>query len=148
MLVSRPSQVAIRATLFLALQPPGKLCPVHAIAKETRLPRPYLAKIMQQLIHAGLVRAFRGPGGGLELGKAPGVITLESVVQAIEGLPQNASCALGLQFCSEKNPCPLHPRWSRLRAEIRRLLEETTLASLMPRLPSSGGLGRPPWVQI
>lgn len=130
MLRSHASEMGIRAALFLALQPPGKLCPVHEIATGTGLPRPYLAKVMRQLVRAGLVRAFRGPGGGLELGRAPQAISLWAIVRATEGPAQPNWCVLGLDACSEERPCPLHPQWFHIREGIERLLRETTLATL------------------
>ena len=130
MLYSHTSELAIRAVLYLALQPPGKLSPVREIARATGLSGPYLAKIMGRLIRAGLVRAFRGPGGGLELGRPPEAISLWAIVQAMDGATRSEWCVLGLRTCSEKNPCPLHQKWYRLRAAMQQLLEETTLASL------------------
>jgi Rrf2 family protein len=131
MLFGHNSDLAIQAALYLALQPPGKLCPVREIAEATGLPGPYLAKIMRRLIRAGLVRGFRGPGGGLVLGRAPDTITVWALVQATDGSTELDRCVLGLGACSGENPCPLHLRWFPLRAEMQRLLEETTLASLV-----------------
>ena len=148
MLYNRISQLALRATLYLAFQPPGKLSPVYEIARGTGLSAPYLAKIMRRLICAGLVRAFRGPGGGLELGKEPEAITLWAVVQAMDGPAHEEPCVLGLRACSEQNPCPLHERWAPLRAEIQRLLEETTLESLARGFRGGLGLNSSSWVQI
>ena len=148
MLYSHTSALAIRAALFLALQPPGKLSPVHEIAQGTGLPASYLAKIVRRLIRAGLVRAFRGPGGGLELGRAPQAITLWMVVQAMDGSGQSERCVLGLRACSEESPCPLHLRYFPLRLEIRRLLEETTLASLARGLREASGLSPESFVEI
>lgn len=130
MLYGRAWELAIRAALHLALQPPGKLSPVHKIAQNIDVPQPYLAKIIQQLTRAGLVRGFRGPRGGIELGRAPGAINLWSLVRAMEGPMKPPGCVLGLRGCSGKNPCPLHPRWARLRAETQRLLKQTTLGGL------------------
>jgi len=127
---SHASELAIRAALHLAIQPPGKLSPVHEIAAGTGLPAPYLAKIMRHLIRAGLVRAFRGPGGGVELGRAPETITLSALVRAVEGDDHVESCVMGLGACSETSPCPLHSQWAPLRAEFQRLLDETSLATL------------------
>lgn len=134
MLYRRTSELAIRALLYLALQPPGRLSPVHRIAEATHLPAPYLSKITRRLIRAGLIRAFRGPGGGLELGRPPESITLLSVVRAVDGSAQLESCVLGLQACSAENPCPMHARWEPLRVEIQHVLEETTLAILAEQL--------------
>ena len=130
MLYSHTAELAIRATLYLAFQPPGRLSPVREIARSTGLSGPYLAKLMHRLIRAGLVRAFRGPGGGLELARPPEAITFWSIVRAMDGVAPSEWCVLGLSACSEANPCPMHRRWYPLRDAMQQLLEETTLASL------------------
>lgn len=148
MLTSNASAMAIRATLFLALQPAGRLCPVREIAERTGLPEPYLAKIIRQLSGAGLVRAFRGPGGGITLSRPPRAITLWDIVRAIEGSPETELCMLGLQGCSERAPCPLHHRFVPIRARTKRLLEKATLASLTDNLRGHFNLGKPSWARL
>lgn len=130
MLFQRSSELAIRAVLFLAQQPPGKLSPVHKIAADAGVSEAYLAKIAQQLASAGLVRSFRGPGKGLKLRRAPETITLSSVVHAVQGNMDGDECVLGLGMCSEVNRCALHQEWLPLRKAIREMLEKTTLADL------------------
>ncbi|MBI1739090.1 MAG: Rrf2 family transcriptional regulator [Acidobacteria bacterium] len=128
---SHASELAIRAAIYLALQPPGKLSPTREIAAGTGLPAAYLAKIMRLLIRAGLVRAFRGPGGGVELGRPPGSISLSSLVRAVEGDTQEERCIMGMGECSDSAPCLLHAQWIPLRAEFSRLLEGTSLEMLV-----------------
>lgn len=125
------AEAAIRAALYLGSRPPGELSPVQNIAAATKLPKAYLSKVIQRLAQAGLVRTFRGPGGGIELGKPPDAITLWSLVHATEGRGDADRCALGIGNCSAENPCPLHGRWAPLRDEFQRLLEGTTLAELL-----------------
>lgn len=131
MLFQHSSELAIRATLFLAQQAPGKLSPVHEIAAHAGVSKAYLAKILQRLASAGMVRSFRGPGKGMELGRAPDAITLASLIEAMEGVKAPDECVLGLGVCPEENPCPLHEDWIPLRTAIRDLLEKTTLADLV-----------------
>lgn len=133
-LFQHTSAVAIRAALFLALQPPGKLSTVQEIAAGTGLPKSYLAKIVHQLASAGLVRSFRGPGGGFELGRAPEAISLSAVVRAMEGPYEPEDCVLGSQWCSSANPCPLDLQWGLLRDKAEKLLDQTTLATLVGTL--------------
>lgn len=142
------SEMAIRAALFLALQPPGKLSTIHDIAHSTGLPQPYLAKIIRRLTCAGLVRAFRGPGGGIELGRAPQAISLGGIVRTVEGPRRPDWCVLGVHGCSEQNPCPLHQRWAPLRAEMNRLLEETTLDTLTHALREATEQGEASWLHF
>lgn len=140
--------MAIRAALFLALQPSGKLSPVREIAEQTGLPEPYLAKIVRQLAAAGLVRAFRGPGGGITLSRPSRAINLWDILRAIEGSPDADWCVLGLQACSEQTPCPVHHQFAPIRADTRYLLEKTTLASLTNGLRGKITLGKKSWVRL
>jgi Rrf2 family protein len=128
---SHASELALRAAIHLAMQPPGKLSPTREIAAGTGLPAAYLAKVMRLLIRAKLVRVFRGPGGGAELGRPPASISLSLLVRAVEGDPQAEKCIMGKGACSESAPCLLHSHWIPLRAEISRLLEETSLGMLV-----------------
>lgn len=131
MLYRHTSEIAIRAALFLAQQPPGKLSTVQEIAVGTGLPKSYLAKIIQKLVSAGLVRSFRGPGGGIELGRAPEAISLWSLVRAVEGPAGPEGCVLGTHLCLPEKPCLLHHQWVSLRNKMEKLLDQTTLAKLV-----------------
>jgi Rrf2 family transcriptional regulator, iron-sulfur cluster assembly transcription factor len=139
MLYGHAAELAIRAALYLAGRPPGELSPVHEVAKATQLPSAYLSKVIQRLAQAGLVRTFRGPGGGIELGKSPEAITLWSLVCATEDHPDVDRCALGIGNCSPNNPCPLHGRWASLRENVQELLEGTTLGTLVRELEETPG---------
>jgi Rrf2 family iron-sulfur cluster assembly transcriptional regulator len=130
MLFQHASGLAIRATVFLAQQAPGKLSPVHEIAAHADVSEAYLAKILQRLASAGLVRSFRGPGKGMELGRAASTITLASLILVMEGSKELDECVFGLGTCSEDTPCILHDEWIPIRNAIRDLLEKTTLADL------------------
>ena len=67
----------------------------------------------------------------MELGRAPGAISLAAVIGAVEGSSEPKNCVLGLGLCSEENPCALHEDWLPLRTAIHSFLEETTLADLV-----------------
>ena len=142
MIFQHASELAVRATLFLAKQPPGKLTPVHEIAAQTGVSEAYLAKVLQRLSSCSLLRSFRGPGKGMELGRAPETITLADLVRAVEGSRFFDNCIFGLGDCSPEHPCPLHNDWLPLRTAIFDLMEKTTLADLLraaPRWPAPGG---------
>ncbi len=148
MLYSNASAMAIRAAIHLSLQPLDRLIPVREIAKQTGLPEPYLAKIVRQLASADLIRAFRGPGGGIHLSRAPQTITLADILRAVEGSVQQEWCVLGLQACSDEHPCPLHPEWAPLRSGMVSLLEKTTLAGLTSGLHHKLRLDDKSWVRL
>src|SRR5262249_61525355 len=68
--VSRKVDYALRAVIHLANEEASaRACSVAEIAARERIPRQFLEKIVQQLIHTGLVRSRRGPHGGYGPGR-------------------------------------------------------------------------------
>jgi Rrf2 family protein len=59
--------------------------PATRLAEFHGVSRTYLAKNLQQLSRAGLVRATEGRVGGYELTRSPAELTVLQIVQAIEG---------------------------------------------------------------
>jgi Rrf2 family transcriptional regulator, iron-sulfur cluster assembly transcription factor len=101
------------------------------IAACARVPRPYLAKIINALAHHGLVIARRGVGGGVSLARKAEQISLLQIVEAVEGKDWLADCLLGLNDCSDLSSCPTHEFWQRISREIRTELSRRTLADLI-----------------
>lgn len=134
MICQRASELGIRALLFLALRPEGKLSPAHEIAEHVGTTESYMAKILQRLTHAGIVESFRGPGKGVRLAPTSVSLTLESLRMAIEGRKAEDACVLGLDECSETNPCALHYEWLPIRNSIHDLLSNTTVGQLLESL--------------
>ncbi|GAB6166014.1 hypothetical protein JCM19992_20140 [Thermostilla marina] len=108
----------------------GKWVLSQQISACTGVPMPYLRKILHSLSKAGLVNTKRGYQGGFCLAKPADEIRLIDVIKAVEGLPEKPLCLLGLTECNDSAPCPLHPYAGKLRDEVRRRLEETTVASV------------------
>jgi Rrf2 family protein len=131
LIFNRSTEVAIQALVFLAQQPPGKLTPTHEIAAAADVPEAYLAKVLQRLSAAGLVRTFRGSGKGIELGKAAEDIRTSAVGMVAQDILDSERCILGLSLCSEQNRCALHDKWLPHRAAMQELLDSTTIADLV-----------------
>lgn len=58
---------------------------IEELASVERIPAKYLAQILSELRHGGLVESRRGKQGGYLLAKAPDQVTLYEVVALIEG---------------------------------------------------------------
>lgn len=128
---SRSAEYAIRAMIFLAGQPSGKLTGAREIAEaEEILPAPFLWKILHNLARQKLIRSFKGVHGGYELARPAAEITLEDIINATDGGELTSGCVLGLPECSEENPCPLHNSWKEVRVHLNEMLLRTSLADL------------------
>jgi Rrf2 family protein len=122
-------EYAIRACTHLAAQPDA-LVPLRDLTSEESIPAPFVGKILQSLVRAGILRSVKGPGGGYGLARSPHRISLVNVMAAVDGTRHLEVCALGLGPCSDEATCPLHDAFKPLRQAIRSYLDSTTLADM------------------
>ena len=130
MIHSSACEYAIRAMTYVAGFEPGKRLLARDVSAHERIPGPFLGKIFQTLVRAGLLKSSKGPGGGFALTKDPGTISLYDIYQAIDGATYLDACAVGLARCTDETPCPLHERWKPIRERIRQYLQTTSLADM------------------
>jgi len=131
MLYSKSAEYAIQAMIYLAEKNDPNPVMVGEIAKAYDIPQQFLAKIAQNLVKQRLLSAVRGRNGGLRLAKPAKEILLNQIVSAIDGPPpEEEICVIGLDYCSDETPCPLHHQWKPIRKQIRSLLEEENLEQL------------------
>src|SRR5579859_4777598 len=90
-MLSQTVEYALRAVVYLAGHP-GAPRTTEQIAKVTRVPQAYLAKVLHSLSLAGLVRAQRGLGGGVSLARSPQQVTILEVVNAVDPIRRIQSC--------------------------------------------------------
>jgi len=130
MILSRTSQYAIQALIFVATRPRGEPVLNRTMAEYLRVPPAYLAKILQQLCRAGLLHSARGRQGGFFLEAGGEKTDLMSVIALVEGAGFVEDCVLGLKVCEDRTACPLHFRWRPIKDRIVAILKEQTLESL------------------
>lgn len=122
-MLSNASKYAINAVLYLSANASvdNKLG-AKEVALETKIPLPFLAKLLQSLAKRKVISSTKGPKGGFYLTEENKKQALVHVVENIDGLQKFNECVLGLSECSSKNPCPIHfsvqPFRDKLLAEI------------------------------
>ena len=105
-MISQTAEYALRAIVDLAYHA-GESRTTRQIAKATKVPTGYLAKILQDLSRHRLVRSQRGLHGGFTLNGNPAVLTVYDVLKAVDPMRRIHSCPLGLAAHAHKL-CPLH----------------------------------------
>ena len=129
MCLSQTTGYAVRALVCLNEQG-GRACLTRDIAKSAGIPKPYLARIVNDLTHKELVTAKRGCRGGVALARPAAKISLLQVVEAVEGPDWIAPCLLGLNDCAAHILCPSHVAWQRISKQLKALLGRTTVADV------------------
>lgn len=130
MVLSRTSQYAVQALIYIATQPKGEPVLNRDIAERLTVPSAYLAKILQSLCKQGILDSFRGRLGGFRLKEGMEKTTLMQVLLLTEGPQFTESCVLGLKVCSDATACPLHHKWQPIKQKLTSLLNDATLESL------------------
>lgn len=118
MIYSPTCQYALRALIYLAAHEGTGPAQGNVIAREETIPKQFLAKILHTLRNKGLVSTTKGPGGGYQLSRSAKKITINNVVEAIDGkVNLNDMCVLGLDKCSDEESCALHEHWKGFRKD-------------------------------
>jgi Rrf2 family protein len=127
-MISLTLEYALRAAVYLAAEQGWRT--TADIAEATRVPAAYLAKVLQQLGRAGLVRGQRGPTGGFILRQPADKITIWAVMDAVEPLRRIRECPLELKT-HKGRLCPLHKKLDDAIAMLEKVFKATTLSELI-----------------
>ena len=129
-LFSRQCEYALQAIMFLALKADGERTSIRELTKKVQIPYHFLAKILQDLTHKGLLVSRKGPTGGFALAKSAKEITLFDIVDAIDGSGFMQNCVLGFPECNGTNPCAVHEKWGSMREELQLMLVSKNIAQM------------------
>jgi len=130
MRLTRQGDYAVRVMVDLAVHGDEAPVPRARIQERQDVPSAYLAKIVQMLARAGLVRTQAGSRGGVSLALPADQVTLRQVIEAAEGPIHLNRCVVEPGACPRDRFCTVHPVWLRLQGIVTRELDAVTLASL------------------
>ncbi len=128
-MISQTVEYALRAIVTIA-QHEGQPCTAQQISKITQVPAPYLSKLMQGLVRAGLTNSQRGLHGGFVLTRKPAEMSILEVVDAVDPIQRIRECPLGISTHGS-HLCPLHQRLDRAMEMVEKLFRETTVADVL-----------------
>jgi len=129
MYVTRKADYAVRCVLYLS-DDPDRTASVEEISGAMFVPKSFLAKILQQLMKAGIVNSSRGVKGGFQLARKPKDINILDVIEAIQGPSAANICAIDKRLCRLSGTCAVHPVWVNIRKKIERELRKTTFKNM------------------
>jgi Rrf2 family protein len=132
--VSAKADYAVRAMIELEAAGASELRPAkgETIALAQQIPTNFLERILAELRVHGLVHSRRGSDGGYWLAKDPAQISVADIIRAVEGplASVRGEAADDLEYAGTAEP--LRDVWVSLRASVRDVLENVSLADLRP----------------
>ncbi len=133
MIITRATEYAIRAILYMSRQPAGEIVYKKDICKAQEITPAFLTKILQPLIKDGIVGSQRGVGGGFYLAKEPAEITLLDIIKSQEGPVYLNQCLIEEGACEREFFCPVHGAWAEIRTDFMKTLSRYDFAALASR---------------
>jgi Rrf2 family iron-sulfur cluster assembly transcriptional regulator len=130
MRLTKGSDYGLRGMLYLAKQPQGKVALVSEVAGAEDLPESYLAKIFQDLTRSGLLLSHRGAKGGFSLVRSPSEVTMQDIIEAVEGPITISPCLDEREGCERIDICQVYPALAAAQGRLLGVLGNTTLDDL------------------
>jgi Rrf2 family cysteine metabolism transcriptional repressor len=139
MLFSTKAEYGVRLMVELGRQHGSRPVSLSTVAEAERLPLSYLEHLVAKLRNAGLVTSTRGSHGGYRLARPAAEITMDEVVEALEGQIAPMECfhetPEGKVLCSHETDgdraCATKLLWTRVQGGVTRALAGTTLEELV-----------------
>ncbi len=139
---SQTAEYALRVAVYLGSLA-GKPATIRQIHNATRIPEGYLAKVLQSLGRARLIKSQRGLHGGSVLAVQPEQLSVYDVMQAVHPFERITECPLGLKTHGA-NLCPLHKRLDQALAMVQQAFKDSSIADLLSEPTNSKPLCETP----
>jgi len=135
-MLSNTCKYAVRALIYLGKNATEKnKVGIKKIAGDLDIPTPFLGKILQNMVRQKVLISTKGPNGGFALGKKAKDISLYNIVCIVDGEDYFKHCLISHETCAsvhEKGKhCPVHARFSEIRAQLTAFYKETTIQLIL-----------------
>ncbi len=131
MRVSAKADYAVRACAELASRAGDESVSSETLASGQGIPTAFLERIMGDLRRGGVVTSVRGRSGGYLLARDAAEITLADIIRAVDGPLVTVRDVRPPGLTYEGSAAALLEVWVALRAAVRGVLDEVTLADLV-----------------
>jgi Rrf2 family protein len=111
------------------------------ITQRQGIPQRYLEQVMQQLVHAGILKGVRGPRGGYRLARERRRITAGDVIRVISASEDEGEEQI---FSSDIGKEVVGPLWEEAQASMLKQLDSVTLEDLCRRANANCAPEKPP----
>jgi len=128
--LTKKADYGLMAMKHLAEQGPAKACSAKEIADAYSIPPEALAKILQRLVKAELLRSQHGTNGGYTLARDPGTISAFEVIRAIDGPLFITSCITVRGECGQSEHCTIREPLRRVNQSIEEVLRSISISQM------------------
>ncbi len=129
-LLTRDTDYGIRALIFMNTQN-GRVVPAGELVDALRIPRPFLRKILQKLNKNGILKSYKGQGGGFSASVDIGKLALKDLIEIFQGPITLNECTFKKKACLSRYVCPLKKRIDNIEKEMVSQLKNIRIKDLL-----------------
>lgn len=130
MRLTTKGRFAVTAMVDLAMNHGHGPVTLAEISTRQKISLSYLEQLFGKLRRHELVESVRGPGGGYNLARDMGKVTVADIILAVDE-PIDATQCGGKENCHDDQKCLTHDLWAALNDRIFSYLESVTLRHLV-----------------
>ena len=133
-MLSKKTQYAFKALMYLAQNTDKGPVLIAEIAKKKKIPLKFLENILLELKKAGVLESKKGKGGGYYFAVPPSQVPMAKIMRLLDGPIALLPC-VSLNFyercknCDEKS-CGLHDMMVNVRDVTLKVLEKRSVADI------------------
>ncbi|MFZ5932031.1 MAG: RrF2 family transcriptional regulator [Pseudomonadota bacterium] len=129
--LTKKMRYALEAVVDIAYN--ARPAPVQSreVTQRQGIPQRYLEQVMQQLVHANILKGVRGPRGGYTLARERRRISVGEIIRVIGDTDDNDTEKT--EIVSALGQTVINPLWDEMQAEMMRRFDSITVEDLCKR---------------
>ena len=129
-LITQNTDYAIRALCYMA-EKNGEITSASELSDELQISWSLIRRILQELNKKGLVRSYKGKGGGFIMEADPQEIFILELMKIFQGPFRFNRCAVNNKSCLNMMKCRLRKKISDIEEYVTSELKPVTIDSLV-----------------
>ena len=128
-LITKRADYAIRALCVMS-KDGQRTFSAFELARDLKIPGPFLRRILQILNKRGILKSYRGQGGGFILALSPKKIFLIDLIEVFQGPIKLNECLFKAKICPSVNSCILKRKVDGIEKFVVSALSSINIGSL------------------
>jgi Rrf2 family transcriptional regulator, iron-sulfur cluster assembly transcription factor len=132
--LTKKMRFALEAVVDIAYNARPEPVQSREITKRQGIPQRYLEQVMQQLVHANILKGVRGPRGGYTLARERRRITVGEIIRVVGEVEEDNGAG---ESQSQLGAAVISPLWEEMQTEMMRRFDNVTIEDLCRRADAS-----------
>ncbi|MBF0215649.1 MAG: Rrf2 family transcriptional regulator [Candidatus Omnitrophica bacterium] len=128
-LLTRDTDYAIRALVCIS-RGASELVTVKQLTQQLKIPRPFLRKILQCMNKAGILRSYKGKGGGFSMAQSSRNIPIFDVMVIFQGEFKVMEHVFKKEACCKVKMCELKKKIDKIETNLVAELKKINISDL------------------